>query len=357
MSDLPALALFLAGLYFFLHGFEGKQTRNRDYLISSAIMGFSFLIRFDMLIIILPIFILLLLKDRKNFFTYLIPFLFIGVFLELLSTYLYVGQLNYLPWNFIYSNFFTSQWAVSHISNASFVYYLPFAFNYQPILFFEAFLSLYFISKIKDAKSLLITSMFIFFTLAFFVAPKTTPRVYVINYFAIAILLSAIFLNGLISQKMFFKKFVIKRVPLVVAVMLAVLVIPNIVLQTDFPYSSWNPQEPIQQLVDDGKFTNKSILSNCFQGLIFFISSTNSSSKPLPPINKINQIDCILTQKHDVDILSNELAEKQYDLLVYFQYPELSNFTTEELAYLMRSYRFEILSCGEYPLFLFYLSE
>jgi hypothetical protein len=91
--------------------------------------------------------------------------------------------------------------------------------------------------------------------------------------------------------------------------------------------------------------------------LIFFISSTNSSSKPLPPINKINQIDCILTQKHDVDILSNELAEKQYDLLVYFQYPELSNFTTEELAYLMRIYRFEILSCGEYPLFLFYLSE
>jgi len=51
------------------------------------------------------------------------------------------------------------------------------------------------------------------------------------------------------------------------------------------------------------------------------------------------------------------LATKDYDLLLYFQYPELSNFTTEELAYLMESYHFEILPCGEYRLFLFYLNE
>jgi hypothetical protein len=357
MSDLPAIALFLAGLYFFLHGFEDERSRTRDYLISSTIMGFSFLIRFDMAILILPIFIFLLLKDRKNFVTYLIPFLFVALLLELLSTYLYVGQLEYLPWKFVYTNFFTSQWAVSHVSNASFYYYLPFAFSYQPVLFCLAFLSLPVVFKIKDSKSILIATILIFYTIAFFMAPKTIPRVYVINYFAIAVLLSALFFNALLRTKTFGKKLVIKKVPILVAIMLSVLLIPNIVLQTNFQYSSWTPQEPIQQLVDDGKFTDKSILSNCFQGLIFFISSTNSSSKPLPPNNKINQVDCILTPKHDVNILANELEEKNYDLLLYFQYPELSNFTPEELAYLMHSYRFEILPCGEYRLFLFYLNE
>jgi len=357
MSDLPAIATFLAGLYFFLHGLETQLTRRRDYLVSSLIMGFSFLIRFDMAIIILPIFILLLLKDRKNFLTFLIPFLFVAVFLELLSTYLYVGQLEYLPWKFVYSNFFTNQWAVSHISNANFAYYLPFAFTYQPVVFLEALLSLVFISKIKDSKSLLIAAMFVFYIIAFFMAPKTTPRVFVINYFAIAILLSAIFLNSLLRHKLFGKKFLIKRVPIFVAVMLSVLLIPNIILQTHVPYSSWNPEKPIQQLVDDGKFTNKTILSNCFQGLIFFISSTNNNSKPLPPNTKINQVDCILKPEHDVNILANELAKKNYDLLLYFQYPELSNFNSEELSYLKQSYRFEIFSCGDYPLFLFYLDS
>ena len=354
MSDLPALALFLSGLYFFLRGFETQRTRNRDYLISSIMMGFSFIIRFDMAILILPIFILLLLKDRKNFFAYLAPFLFIAVLLELFSTYLYVGQLEYLPWKFVYTNFFTDQWAVSHVSNTSFLYYVTLAFNYQPILFLLALLSSFLVFRLKDSKSLLIATMLILFTVAFFVAPKTTPRVYFINYFAIAILLSAISLVSLFREKKFQKKSIIKKLPL--AFMIGIILIPNIALQTPFPYSSWNPQEPIQKLVDDGKFTNSSILSNCFQGLIYFISSTDGSSKPLPPITKINQIDCILVPEHDVDILANELEKKKYDLLLYFEYPELSNFEPEELDYLMRSYRFEILLAGEYRLFIFYLN-
>ena len=99
-----------------------------------------------------------------------------------------------------------------------------------------------------------------------------------------------------------------------------VLLFSNIALQTRFPYSTWNPQEPIQQLVDDGTFTDKKILSNCFQGLIFFISNTNSSSKPLPPTTKINQIDCILTPpyEHDVKILRDELEEKKYAISSIF---------------------------------------
>ena len=354
MSDLPALALFLAGLYFFLRGFEMQRTRNRDYLISSIMMGFSFIIRFDMAILILPIFVLLLLKDRKKFLGYLAPFLFIAVFLELLSTYLYVGQLEYLPWKFVYTNFFTDQWAVSHVSNTSFLYYPSLAFSYQPILFLLAFLSLFLVFRLKDSKSLLIAAMLILYTVAFFVAPKTTPRVYFINYFAIGILLSAIFLASLFRQKIFQKKSVTKWLPL--ALMIGVILIPNIALQAPFPYLSWNPQEPIQRLVDDGKFTNRSILSNCFQGLIYFISSTDSISKPLPPITKINQIDCILMPDHDINILANELEEKKYDLLLYFEYPELSDFEPEELEYLMKSYRFEVLLSGEYRLFLFYLN-
>jgi hypothetical protein len=197
--------------------------------------------------------------------------------------------------------------------------------------------------------------MLILYTLAFFVAPKTTPRVYVINYFAIAILLSAISLTALSKQRIFQKKSIIKKIP--IAIIIGALLIPNIALQTQFPYSSWDPQEPIQKLVDDGKFADKSILSNCFQGLIFFISSTNSTSKPLPPISKINQIDYILMPEHNVTVLAEELEKKQYDLLLYFEYPELSNFMPEELAYLMQSYSFEILPCGEYRLFLFYLKE
>jgi hypothetical protein len=317
-------------------------------------MGFSFLIRFDMAILILPIFILLLLKDRRNFIYYLVPFLFIAVFLQLLSTYLYVGQLEYLPWKFVYSNFFTDQWAVSHVSNTSFFYYLPLAFNYQPILFLLAFLSLIPIFRTKDSKSLLVATMLILYTVVFFVAPKTTPRVYVINYFAVAILLSAIFLASLFKQKKFQKKSILKQLP--IAFMIGFLIIPNIALQTPFPYSSWNPQEPIQRLVDEGKFTNKTILSNCFQGLIYFISSTDSLSKPLPPITKINQIDCILMPEHNVNILANELEKKKCDLLLYFEYTELSDFEPEELEYLMKIYRFEILPCGEYRLFLFYLN-
>jgi len=353
MSDLPAIALFLAGLYFFLRGYDNQRTRVRDYFISSAIMGFCFLIRFDMAILVFPIFVLLLLKDRKNFFVYLAPFLFIAIFLVLLSTYLYVGQLEYLPWKFVYTNFFTDQWAVSHVSNTNFFYYLPLAFTFQPVLFICAFLSLCLVFKFRDSKSLLIAAMLIFFTLAFFVAPKTTPRVFVINYFAIAILLSVISLTAFSRHRIFQKKSILKWIP--IAIMIGVLLIPNIALQTQFPYSSWNPQEPIQKLVDDGKFADKSILSNCFQGLIFFISITNSSSKPLPPISKINQIDCILMPEHDVTVLAEELEKKQYDLLLYFEYPELSNFKPEELAYLMQNYPFEILPCGEYRLFLFYL--
>lgn len=354
MSNLPAIALFLAGLYFFFRGFEKQQTRIRNYLISSIMMGFSFIIRFDMAILILPILVLLLLKDRKIFFTYLTPFLFIAVFLQLLSSYLYVGQLEYLPWKFVYTNFFTDQWAISHVSNASFLYYLPLAFNYQPILFLLAFLSLFLVFRVKDSKSLLIATMLILYTAAYFVAPKTTPRVFVINYFAIAILLSAVFLAYLFRQKKFQKIFIAKR--LSIAFMIGALLIPNIALQTQFPYSSWNPQEAIQGLVDDGKFTNKTILSNCFQGLIYFISSTDSSSKPLPPFTKINQIDCILMPEHNVNILSKELEKKKCDLLLYFEYPELSEFEPEELEYLVKSYRFEIQLCNEYRLFLFYLN-
>ncbi len=352
MSDLPAIAIFLAGLYVFLHGFEEKRTRTRDYLISSTLMGFSFLIRFDMAILILPIFILLLLKDRKNMVTYLFPFLFIAVFLELLSTYLYVGQLEYLPWKFVYSNFFTNQWAVSQISNASFYYYLPLAFGFQPILFCLVFLSLPIVFKIRDYKTILIATMFIFYTIAFFMAPKTTPRVFVINYFAIAILLT---ITALSKLTLFQKKLTAKKYPLLIAMLIPILLIPNFALQTRFPYPDWNPQQPIQHLVDEGKFTNKTILSNCFQGLIFFISSTNSSSKPLPPMTKINQVDCILTQQHNVSILDDELKRKNYDLLVYFQYPELSNFTPAELAYLLQNYPSEISSCGHYSLYVFYL--
>jgi hypothetical protein len=357
MSDLPAIALFLAGLYVFLHGLETQKSRTRNYLISSAIMGFSFLIRFDMAILILPIFILLLLKDRRNFITYLIPFLFIAFFLQLISTYLYVGQLEYLPWKFIYTNFFTSQWAVSHISYASFYYYLPLAFGFQPVLFCLSFLSLPIIFKSKDSRAILIAAMLIFYTIAFFMAPKTTPRVFVNNYFAIATLLTAILLAAISKLTLFKKKFVVKKIPILLAIMMVVLLISNVALQTGFPYSAWNPQKPIQQLVDDGKFTDKKILSNCFQGLIYFISSTNSGSKPLPPMTKINQVDCILTPQHDVKILHDELEEKNYDLLVYFEYPELSNFDPEELAYLKLTYRFEIMLCGDYNLFLFYLHE
>jgi hypothetical protein len=308
-----------------------------------------------MAILILPIFILLLFKDRKSFLTYLAPLLFIGVFLELLSTYLYVGQLEYLPWKFVYTNFFTDMWAVSHVSNASFFYYQQLAFGYQPFLFFLSFLSLCLVFKTRDHKSLLIIAMFVFYTVAFFVAPKTTPRVFVINYFALAVVLSAIFLNALFSKRVFKNKFVVKWVPVVA--MIGVLLIPNIVLQTQFPYSSWNPHDPIQQLVDEGKFTDKRILSNCFQGLIYFISSTDSSSKPLPPTTKINQIDCILLPEHDVSILADELEKKQYDLLLYFEYPEIDAFTPEELSYLSQSFSYVVLSCGEYRLFLFFLNE
>ncbi|MCW4000031.1 MAG: glycosyltransferase family 39 protein [Candidatus Bathyarchaeota archaeon] len=355
MSDLPAIAFFLAGLYAFFHGFEAQQTRTRDYLISSVIMGFSFLIRFDMAILILPLFIYLLFKDRRSFFIYLFPFLFIAVFLETLSTYLYVGQLEYLPWKFVYTNFFTSQWAVSHVSNAGFYYYLPLAFGFQPLLFLLSFISLFAVFKVKDTRYLLIASMLIFYTVAFFMAPKTTPRVYVINYFALAILLSTLFFTALSKVTCLQKKFSVKKYPILLVVLIAVLLIPNFALQSHFQYSGWNPQEPIQHLVDEGKFANKSILSNCFQGLIFFISATNSTSKPLPPINRINQVDCILTQQHNVEILRAELKEKDYDLFLYFQYPELSNLNPAELAYLMENYRYETMPCGDYYLYLFYL--
>ena len=355
MSDLPAIALFLAGLYVFLHGLETQKSRTRNYLISSTIMGFSFLIRFDMAILILPIFILLLLKDRRSFVTYLIPFLFVAVFLQLISTYLYVGQLEYLPWKFVYTNFFTSQWAISHVSDASFYYYLPLAFSFQPFLFCFSLLSLPIVFKMKDTRAILIAAMFIFFIFAFFIAPKTSPRVFVINYFAIATLLASILLTALSKLTLFQKKIFVKKYPLLLAIMMGVLLISSFAFQTQSPYLNWTPQETIQQIVDEGTFTNKTILSNCFQGLIYFISSTDSSSKPLPPMTKINQVDCILTSQHDVESLRNELEKKNYDLLVYFEYPELSNFDLAELEYLKLTYSFEIMLCGDYNLFLFHL--
>jgi hypothetical protein len=179
----------------------------------------------------------------------------------------------------------------------------------------------------------------------------------VINYFAIATLLVSILLAALSKLTLFQKKFFVKKYPLLLAIMIGVLLISNFAFQTQSPYPDWNPREPIQQFVDDGTFTNKTILSNCFQGLIYFISITDSSSKPLPPMTKINQVDCILTSQHDVKSLRDELEEKDYDLLVYFEYPELSNFDLAELDYLKMTYSFEIMLCGDYNLFLFYLNE
>ena len=355
MSDLPAITLFLAGLYFFLHGFDTQRTRSRDYLLSSALMGFSFVVRFDMAIMILPIFILLLLKDRKNLLTYLAPFLCIGVVLELLSTYLYTGQLQYQPWNFVYSNFFTNEYAVSHISNASFLYYLPFAFASAPILLLLAFLSLYIVFKKRDVKILLIAAIFLFLTVSFFVAPKTDPRVYLINYFPIATLLSAVFLTAFLKKKFFItKRTSIQRVSILV-ILLSIMLIPNVVLQTQFPYSSWNPQNPMQQLVSSGELSNRSIISNLPQATIYFLATANDGSKPLRSLNRVERIDCILLPNHNVTMLANELDVKNCDLLLYFQYPEISNFNQAELTYLMQNYRFEIMSCGGYNLYIFRL--
>jgi hypothetical protein len=303
-----------------------------------------------MAIMILPIFLLLLLKDRKNLLTYLAPFLFIGVVLELLSTYLYTGQIQYQPWNFVYSNFFTNEYAVSHTSNASFFYYLPFAFTSEPILFLLAFLSLYTVFKKKDAKILLTAIIFLFLTVSFFVAPKTDPRVYLINYFPIATLLSAVFLTTFLTKKIF----ITKRVSIMV-ILLSIILISNVVLQTQFPYSSWNPQNPIQQLISNGELSNKSIISNLPQATVYFLATANNGSKPLQSLNRVERIDCILLPNHNVTMLVNELDEKNCDLLLYFQYPEISNFSQAELTYLMQNYRFEILSCGGYNLFLFNL--
>ncbi len=371
MSDLPAITLFLAGLYFFIRGFDDDRTRTRDYLISSALMGFSFIVRFDMAIMILPIFVLLLIKDRRNFVAYLGPFLFIGVILELLSSYIYVGRLEYLPWNFVYSNFFTNQWSVSHITNASFYYYLPFAFTGEPILFLLSFLSLYFVFSKRDAKNLLITAMFLFLTVSFFFAPKTDPRVYLVNYFALAALLSSIFLAAFLKKRIS----IAKRVP-ILAIMLSIMLIPNVVLQTQFPYpswnpqgqiipnsvfssqfpySSWNPQNQIQQLVNSGEFSNKSIISNSFQATMYFLAASNNGSRPMRSFYRVANIDCILLPEHNVTMVAKELAEKNCNILLYFQYPELSSFTPAELAYLMQNYRYEILPCGGYNMTLFYL--
>ena len=119
MSDLPAITLFLAGLYLFILGHEKETSHERHYVLSSIFMGFSFIVRFDIAIMVFPIIVFLLLKERKDFLFYFVPLVLIARFLELVSSYLYFGQLIYPLWEFFYSNFFTTQFVVSRISGVN----------------------------------------------------------------------------------------------------------------------------------------------------------------------------------------------------------------------------------------------
>lgn len=98
LSDLPGLALFLLGLVLWL------KADQRSALWSGLLFGVAFLVRFDLILFIVPL-IVLTPRGLKRYL--LIPFLCIAGPLEFVLDVLVYKRIVYVPWEFVQTNLST----------------------------------------------------------------------------------------------------------------------------------------------------------------------------------------------------------------------------------------------------------
>ncbi len=177
LSDLPGMFLFLLGLFFWL------REETRSTVVSGALFGLAFLVRFDLVFLILP----LILFTKHKLLVHLLAPLFVIMFpLELLADSLAYGRFVYAPWEFFRVNLLQ----FGGVSSKDFLHVANTIFRAFPLL---SFLSVFVIFKFSQASNKILLSIFTpFFFLASYIQPLE-PRIFMVKLLPLLALLSANF--------------------------------------------------------------------------------------------------------------------------------------------------------------------
>ena len=88
MTELPTIFLLLFGFYLY------TEKSRKLHFFSGLLFGFSCLLRYTNLLLIIPFFIMALLRDRKKLLYLVLGFVPIGIIIILLNTSIYGGPLT-----------------------------------------------------------------------------------------------------------------------------------------------------------------------------------------------------------------------------------------------------------------------
>lgn len=169
LSDLPAMTFFLASFLFWLNG-------DRKSMIYSGILaGLAFIVRFDAILLLLPLVAFTAAKKfRKEFF---VPFLVLILPFELFTSWAVFGKLVYPPLEFLKVNFFYGL-APSLAVNSGLLSMVGKIFELSPLLVILSVLSLFQVND-QNYRKILLISLFAFVTLT--ILPIPDNRIFMVK--------------------------------------------------------------------------------------------------------------------------------------------------------------------------------
>ncbi len=222
LSDLPAIFFFLLSLYLLLD----KNDKYTNY--AGLFAGLAFIVRFDMLLLILPM-ALMFVKSFERIKNFMFYFFMVAVVFELASSYAVFGRLVYPPWEFFKLNFlqgFASYLAAPAGTDMLFVAHK--SLELYPLLVLFPVFSLF--GK-RDGHIAKLAAITIFFFAVISFMPVSDNRIFAVKLIPLLSILSSSF-----SQIAIFKRGRFKHV---MAALMATYILFNVYLLGGITYPEW----------------------------------------------------------------------------------------------------------------------
>lgn len=218
LSDLPAMAFFLASLLFWTSG-------SRKGMIYSAILaGFAFIARFDTIFLLLPLMAFTAKQHRQEYAAY---FLSIALIFETATSWLAFGTFVYPPLEFLKFNFVDGT-AFKLAGEGGFSIFGKFL-ELSPLL---ALLFIASLQKIRDAGYRNILFITLSASVMFALLPVPDYRIFMVKLIPLTAMLSAYALLA-ISEK------ITVKLPLLTILAGSIYLIYNAVLLASVQYPVW----------------------------------------------------------------------------------------------------------------------
>jgi len=222
LTDLPAMFFFLLAFYLWLNG------NKRDLILSGFLLGIAFLIRYDTILLILPVILLSVYQKRK--IKYLIlPFLIVSIFLELLLSSIIYGKIYHTAYatlqfyQYGLKSGLSEAFVIARESNITVkfleVFYLPFLLSLSVLFYW------------KEKRNVFLLSIFIPFAalMNFLLVPDN--RIFFVKALPFLALLS----HNLIY---FIKEKINKQILLII--IFFVVILSNFIILFQITYPEWH---------------------------------------------------------------------------------------------------------------------